>query len=255
MLEVCFAGGFRKVLLRGDTDFTQTKHLDRWSDDPRVRFIFGIDCTPKLAHAGRRSAGNGLETAGAAAALRRCRPSPERGRRTSKKRSSRSASSRTSAWCAKRWPSSTTVRRRASKTYRMIVVRKYLEARKGQAVLFDDYRYFFYLTNDRNSSAAEVVFEANDRCDQENLHAQLKGGVRCVDAPVDNLVSNWAYMVMTSLAWNLKAWWALLLPEPRRGAAGRAAARGEAARAADGVQDVPERLDAVAVSDRATAGV
>ena len=32
-------------------------------------------------------------------------------------------------------------------------------------------------------------------------------------APVDNLVSNGAYMVMTALAWNLKAWWALLLPE------------------------------------------
>jgi hypothetical protein len=41
----------------------------------------------------------------------------------------------------------------------------------------------------------------------------LKGGVRALQAPVDNLVSNWAYMVMTGLAWNLKAWWALYLPE------------------------------------------
>ena len=32
-------------------------------------------------------------------------------------------------------------------------------------------------------------------------------------APLDNLTSNWAYMVMTALAWDLKAWWALLLPE------------------------------------------
>ena len=31
-------------------------------------------------------------------------------------------------------------------------------------------------------------------------------------APVDRLVSNWAYMVMASLAWTLKAWLALLLP-------------------------------------------
>ena len=30
---------------------------------------------------------------------------------------------------------------------------------------------------------------------------------------MDTLESNWAYMVMTALAWNLKAWWALLLPE------------------------------------------
>ena len=34
--------------------------------------------------------------------------------------------------------------------------------------------------------------------------------------PVDNLVSNWAYMVIASLAWNLKAWFALLLPENGR---------------------------------------
>ena len=33
------------MLLRGDTDFSQTKHLDRWDADPRVQFIFGFDCT------------------------------------------------------------------------------------------------------------------------------------------------------------------------------------------------------------------
>ena len=35
-------------------------------------------------------------------------------------------------------------------------------------------------------------------------------------AALDNLVSNWAYMVMTGLAWNLKAWWALQVPEHPR---------------------------------------
>lgn len=64
--------------------------------------------------------------------------------------------------------------------------------------------------------AEDVVFEANDRCDQENLIAQLAGGVRALSAPVDNLYSNWAYMVMTGLAWNLKSWWALSLPEDGR---------------------------------------
>jgi hypothetical protein len=61
-------------------------------------------------------------------------------------------------------------------------------------------------------TAEEVVFSANDRCDQENLIAQLKSGVRALTTPVDNLVSNWAYMVMGSLAWSLKAWSALLVP-------------------------------------------
>jgi hypothetical protein len=34
--------------------------------------------------------------------------------------------------------------------------------------------------------------------------------------PVDSLVSNWAYMVMSSLAWTLKAWLGLVLPERGR---------------------------------------
>ena len=37
-----------------------------------------------------------------------------------------------------------------------------------------------------------------------------------MDMPVDNLVSNWAFMVMAALAWTLKAWSALLLPETGR---------------------------------------
>ena len=97
-------------------------------------------------------------------------------------------------------------------TYRLIVVRKDLivsEPRQGR--LFDDYRYFFYIANDAEMTAEEVVFSANDRCQQENILAQLNA-VRSLHAPVDNLISNEAYMLMTSLAWNLKAWLALRLP-------------------------------------------
>ena len=94
-------------------------------------------------------------------------------------------------------------------SYRLIVVRKNLTVEKGEILLYDDYEYFFYLTNDWESPAAAIVFSANQRCNQENLNAQLKGGVRALQAPLDNLESNWAYMVMVALAWNLKAWWAL----------------------------------------------
>jgi hypothetical protein len=41
--------------------------------------------------------------------------------------------------------------------------------------LREEYRYFFYLTNDRTSSAEEVVFRANDRCDQEVRHDNREG--------------------------------------------------------------------------------
>jgi hypothetical protein len=102
------------------------------------------------------------------------------------------------------------------KTYRVVVLRKKLVVEKGQLWLFEPDRYFFWITNDRSTPASEIVFLANDRCDQENLIAQLKGGVKAMTMPVDDLVSNWAYMVMASLAWSLKAWSALVLPERGR---------------------------------------
>ena len=74
--------------------------------------------------------------------------------------------------------------------------------------------YFFYITNDWVSEADEIVFllpmiAATRRTCWRNWAA---ASGPCA-APVDNLESNWAYMVMTALAWNLKAWWALMLPE------------------------------------------
>src|SRR5260370_6001729 len=95
----------------------------------------------------------------------------------------------------------------------MVVVRQNSSVEQGEKVLFDRIGYLFYLTNDWLAEPQEIVCTANGRCHQENTLAQLLSGVRALQAPVDNLVSNWAYMVMTSLAWNLKAWWALTLPE------------------------------------------
>ena len=103
--------------------------------------------------------------------------------------------------------------------YRMIVVRKNISKEKGEIMLDDEIRYLFYITNDWTSTPHEIVFSANDRCHQENLLQQLKTGMHALTAPVDNLESNWAYMVMTSLGWSLKAWAVLRLPETGRWAA------------------------------------
>ena len=131
----------------------------------------------------------------------------------------------------------------------MVVIRKNISHEKGDKLLFDEIRYFFYITNDRAATAAEIVFGCNDRCDQENLIAQLAGGVRALSAPVDSLVSNWAYMVMTSLAWTLKAWSALLLPiTPRHREAHDSRAHDVAA---DGVQNVRQRSAESSLPDRA----
>jgi hypothetical protein len=207
-LKVCLEGGFRRVLLRGDTDFSQTKHLDRWSADPRVQFIFGLDCTPNrhvLAddlpkmnwQTLHRLPRYDVKTAP------RARPDNVKGQIVRDREFKNIVLQSEEVAEMPYRPVA------CQNAYRLIVVRKNLSVEKGEILLYDDYRYFFYLTNDWDRAPAEIVFEANQRCNQENLHAQLKGGVCALTAPTDTLLSNWAHMVMTALAWNLKAWWAL----------------------------------------------
>jgi len=207
-LRVCLNGGFRRVLLRGDTDFSQTRHLDRWSADARVQFIFGLDNTAArhyLADELAAAAWQHLERRPRYQVKTRPRQRPER----IKEQIVRQRAFENIRLVSEDVAEMSYRPVACKQTYRLIVVRKNLTVEKGELRLFDDYRYFFYLTNDWTSSAAAVVFSANDRCNQENLHAQLKGGVRALQAPLDTLESNWAYMVMVALAWNLKAWWAL----------------------------------------------
>jgi hypothetical protein len=211
-LAVCFRGGFRQVLLRGDTDFAQTEHLDRWNADGRITFLFGYDSLPNLraiADALPERAWRQLERPPRYTVQTRPRHRPDRVKeQIVVARQFENQRLRSEAVAEFEY------RPTACKhAYRMVVVRKNISLEKGEQALFDQIVYFFYITNDWGPEANEIVFTANDRCDQENLLAQLHGGVRALTAPVDNLVSNWAYMVMTALAWNLKAWWALTLPE------------------------------------------
>jgi Transposase DDE domain group 1 len=207
-LRVCFEGGFRKVLLRGDTDFSQTKYLDCWNADPRVRFIFGLDKSSMkhvLADDLPASAWQQLDRPPRYEVKTQPRAKPPRVKEAIV-REREFDNKRLVSEDVAEMPYRPTA---CQNTYRLIVVRKNLSVEKGELRLFDDYVYFYYLTNDWTSSPAAIVLEANQRCNQENLNAQLKGGVRALTAPVDNLESNWAYMVMTALAWNLKAWFAL----------------------------------------------
>jgi hypothetical protein len=208
VLRVCLEGGFQRVLLRGDTDFSQTKHLDRWTDDERVGLIFGLDCT-----ANRHFLADELPQMSWAALERppryEVKTTPRARPENIKEQVVRDRAFKNIVLQSEDVAEMPYRPVACRKTYRMIVVRKNLTVEKGEIRLFDDYLYFFYLTNDWDRPAREIVFDANQRCNQENLHAQLKSGVRALTAPVDTLESNWAYMVMTALAWNLKAWWAL----------------------------------------------
>jgi hypothetical protein len=211
-LATCFRGGFRRVLLRGDTDFAQTEHLDRWNADSRVRFVFGYDAMPNLVSlAGRlpERIWRTLERPPRYPVKAAPRPRPDRVKEQVVVARG-FENQRLQAEAAAEFAYRPTACR---ETYRMVVVRKNISVAKGEQALFDRVVYLFYITNDWAPEAHEVVFTANGRCHQENLLAQLLGGVRALTAPADNLVSNWAYMVMAGLAWNLKAWWALTLPE------------------------------------------
>jgi hypothetical protein len=211
-LEVCFRGGFRRVLLRGDTDFSQTAHLDRWDADNRVHFLFGYDALPNVVAVAEKlpeQAWRKLERPPRYTAKTQPRQRPDR----VKERIVVARQFDNQRLQSEEVAEFNYQPRACTQTYRMVVVRKNISVEKGEKLLFDRIVYFFYLTNDWVLEANEIVFQANDRCDQENVLAQLLHGVRALTAPVDNLVSNGAYMVMTALAWNLKAWWALSLPE------------------------------------------
>ena len=106
---------------------------------------------------------------------------------------------------------------KCGRSYRLVVVRKNLSVQKGERVLLEDIKYFFYITNHSKYCPEQIVALANQRCDQENVIEQLKNGVNAMRMPVDDLLSNWAYMVMSALAWNLKAWYGLLMPNRPRG--------------------------------------
>ena len=218
MITLCRTAGFARITLRGDTDFTQTKHLDRWNEAGDVRFVFGIDAMPNLkalADDLPAEAYSFLERPPRYAIKTVPRQAPER----VKPEIVRERGYETIHLLEEMVAEFDYRPVACKKSYRVVVLRKRLGTDQGQLRLFEEYRYFFSITNDRDKTVEEIVFSANDRCDQENLIAQLKSGVHALTTPVNDLVSNWAYMVMASLAWSLKAWSALLVPVSPRHAA------------------------------------
>ena len=207
--------GFAKVRLRGDTDFSLTTHFDRWSSEG-VEFVFSMDAHPtfvKRAESLSEDAWQPLERPPryrASGAPRR-RPDNVKARRV-QQRGYKNLQLLCEHVCEVDY---TPVRVKSKRRYRLIILRKNISVEKGDQRLFDEIRYFFYVTNVPASvlSTEEVVRQSNARCDQENLIEQLKNGVRATKMPVAEFVANWAYMVIATLAWNLKAWLGLVLPE------------------------------------------
>ncbi len=202
-----------RILLRGDTDFSLTKHFDRWSE--RVDFVFGMDASKGLV-----ARAEALQEACWALLQRPAKyevRTEEREKPENVKEQIVIERNFTNIRLNSEEVAEFEYRPgKCTQTYRMVVVRKNLTIEKGETALFDDIRYFFYITTRRDLTAAQVVGHANKRCNQENVIAQLKNGVNAMRMPVMDLNSNWAYMILAALAWNLKAWYGMLMPNTIR---------------------------------------
>ncbi len=209
-ITLCRQAGFEQIRLRGDTDYALTSQFDRWDDDG-VRFVFGLDARENLV-----TRADGLDEEMYHELVTRAE------RQIATKERTRPLKVKDDIVRERNYK---VLRQKAEdvvefsyrpgkckRDYRVVALRKNISVERGDNVLFCEYRYFFYITNEREMTADEVVDQARQRCNQENLHAQLKSDVRALHAPVNTLNANWAYMTMAALAWSLKAWCALLLP-------------------------------------------
>jgi len=200
---------FREVWIRGDTDFSLTAHFDKW--DRRCKFVFGIDARQNLI-----DIADGIPEERWDPLFRK----PKYKVKTQKRKRPENVKERIVK--EREFKNIRTISEhvaefdyrpvKCKKTYRVVVLRKNLTVEQGDLALFDKIVYFFYISNDRDMTSQEVVYFSNDRCDHENDIEQLKNGVNAMRMPVDDLLSNWAYMVIAALAWNMKAWYGLLTP-------------------------------------------
>jgi hypothetical protein len=209
-IALCRRAGFKDTLLRGDTDFSMTSEFDRWHAEG-VRFIFGYDAKKNLVHKSEslnEKMYRELELRAERLIETKARAHPE--------------NVKEAIVVEREYKNIHTTAEdvvefdyqpgNCAQPFRIVALRKNLTITRGETALFSEYRYFFYITNDRVLSVDEVVHEARQRCNQENLISQLKNGVHALHAPVNTMNANGAYMLMASLAWTLKAWFALSLP-------------------------------------------
>ena len=215
---LCCQAGSRHISFRGDTDFTQAAHLDRW-DAQGVGFVFGLDAQPNLVSMAQRLPERVWQDLSrplrheVAMAPRQWPVNVKQGVVVRKSYTDiRLAGEQVAEFNYRPGP--------CNEDYLVVVLRKQLVIEEGGQKVGEEARYFFYITNQWGCERAEVVDFANDRCNQENLIEQLKNGVRALRAPVNTLEANGAYMMIAALAWTLKAWLALLQPRPRDRRAG-----------------------------------
>jgi len=216
-VDVVRDAGFRKVRLRGDGHFSLTDDFDHWTQR-KVEFVFGL-----AAHAKLVGVAEGLEEGvwrrlrrkgGSAGPCRRGERKPRVKKKVIEERGYRNLELEKEDYAEFAYQPG-----KCEREYRVVVLRKTITVKQGQALLLPEVRYHFYITNATKSvlSSRQVIAEANARCDQENLIEQTKNGVHAMRMPCDTLQANDAYMVIACLAWNIKAWIGQLWPNRKQG--------------------------------------
>ena len=173
-------GGFRDILLRGDTDFSLTGEFDRWDDDG-VRFVFGYDASATLvAYAEDDQA---LLDDDYYELTRRAEQAFAKRKRRARQPRVKEKYVRDKGYKNIRLKSEDIAElvyrpRRCKREYRFVVLRKNLSVERGEDVLFDEVKYFFYVTNDSKMTAKQVVLNANKRYRSAQLLPWLIKGNR-----------------------------------------------------------------------------
>jgi hypothetical protein len=144
----------------GGTKFAQTRHLDRWDEAGDIRFVFGYETYKSLEAGADRLPANAYRL------LKRppryqIKTAPREKRSRVKQEIVRERQYETIQLLDEHVAEFRYQPVACQKSYRMIVLRKRVGIDKGQLRLFEEYRYFFYITNDRQMTAEEVVFCAN----------------------------------------------------------------------------------------------
>jgi hypothetical protein len=130
------------VCLRGDTDFSLTAHFDRWAK--RADFVFGMDATAAL----RRRA-EALDEARWKRLRRPARYQTSTGTTRPRRPNHKQRIVRERGYLNLELGFEDVaeffyIPGKCSRAYRVIALRKNISQARGEQVLFDEVRYFFY---------------------------------------------------------------------------------------------------------------
>jgi hypothetical protein len=198
-----------RVCLRGDTDFSLTAHLDRWAQ--RVDFVFGMDANTALTRIA-----DGLDESCWRRLQRKAPYQNATGQTRTRRENTKRRIVKEKGYLNLELNHEDVAEfdyqpGKCNRSYKVVALRKNISRSKGEEALLDEIRYFFYITTYTDLTAEEIVALANGRCDQENMIGDLKSGIGALRVPLYDLISNWAYMLIAALAFNIKSWFALMM--------------------------------------------